>query len=120
MLRETRGASVVDGGRSLMPKKTPNQLLNSVREIVKQAREDGENGIASPDRFYEKVEEVLVQLDESCKSGLLPDEWRTREEAAKRVLSEGLSYHEHDGHNMPKSVAREALETLGVPREEQP
>lgn len=37
-----------------------------------------------------------------------------------KVLTDGLVYHEHDGHNMPKSVARRALVTLGVPEEDQP
>lgn len=41
-------------------------------------------------------------------------------EHAKRVLLEGLKYHEHDGHNMPKKVARDALEALGVKRDDQP
>lgn len=41
-------------------------------------------------------------------------------ERAKRILMEGLRYHEHDGHFMPKRVAREALEALGVPRGNQP
>lgn len=31
-----------------------------------------------------------------------------------------LKYHEHDGHTLPKRVAREALEALGVPQKEQP
>jgi hypothetical protein len=39
---------------------------------------------------------------------------------AKRVLTEGLKYFEHDGHDMPKRVARDALVALGVPEEEQP
>lgn len=39
---------------------------------------------------------------------------------AKTILMKGLQYHEHDGHNMPKKVAREALETLGIPRDRQP
>jgi methylmalonyl-CoA mutase cobalamin-binding subunit len=37
-----------------------------------------------------------------------------------RILVEGLKYHEHDGHNMPKKVAREALEALGVEPDDQP
>lgn len=41
-------------------------------------------------------------------------------EAAKKVLIDGLCYHEHDGHNMPKSVAREALVVLGVGLDDQP
>ncbi len=39
---------------------------------------------------------------------------------AIEILSQGLVYHEHDGHDMPKKVARDALEALGVPRELQP
>jgi hypothetical protein len=39
---------------------------------------------------------------------------------AMRILVEGLKYHEHDGHNMPKKVAREALEALGVEPDDQP
>ncbi len=39
---------------------------------------------------------------------------------ARKILSDGLKYHEFDGHDMPKAVARDALEALGVPREEQP
>jgi hypothetical protein len=41
-------------------------------------------------------------------------------ETAKRILVEGLKYHEYDGHSMPKKVARDALEALGVKREDQP
>lgn len=39
---------------------------------------------------------------------------------ARQILIDGLKYHEYDGHDMPKRVAREALEALGVPREKQP
>jgi|HubBroStandDraft_3_1064219.scaffolds.fasta_scaffold146532_2 hypothetical protein len=41
-------------------------------------------------------------------------------ERAKKILIEGLEYHEHDGHDMPKRVARNALIAMGVPEEEQP
>ncbi len=41
-------------------------------------------------------------------------------ECAAKILTAGLEYHEHDGHDMPKKVAREALEALGVPRKDQP
>ncbi len=44
----------------------------------------------------------------------------SRVETAKQILIEGLKYHEHDGHDMPKKVARDALEALGVKREDQP
>ncbi len=39
---------------------------------------------------------------------------------AAEILASGLKYYEHDGHDMPKAVAREALEALGVAREDQP
>ena len=39
---------------------------------------------------------------------------------AALILAKGLKYYEHDGHDMPKRVAREALEVLGMPREKQP
>lgn len=39
---------------------------------------------------------------------------------ARKILVDGLKYHEHDGHDMPKKVAREALEALGVNRDDQP
>jgi hypothetical protein len=38
----------------------------------------------------------------------------------RRILTEGLKYHEHDGHNLPKRVVRDALAALGVPEENQP
>lgn len=37
--------------------------------------------------------------------------------AARETLRSGLKYHEHD---MPKRVARDALEELGLPRDRQP
>lgn len=40
--------------------------------------------------------------------------------SAIRILIEGLQYHEHDGHDMPKRVARNALIALGIPEEQQP
>ena len=40
-------------------------------------------------------------------------------DAAKKILVEGLKYYEHDS-GIPKHVLREALEKLGVKREEQP
>lgn len=40
--------------------------------------------------------------------------------AVKKILIEGLRYHEHDGHDMPKKVARDALVVLGVPLDKQP
>ena len=39
---------------------------------------------------------------------------------ARRILIAGLTYHEHDGHDMPTRAARDALEALGVPLEDQP
>jgi len=33
-----------------------------------------------------------------------------------KILTEGLKYYEHDGHDMPKRVARDALKALGVKR----
>lgn len=39
---------------------------------------------------------------------------------AIEILVDGLKYHEHDGHNMPKRVARDALEALGIPPSKQP
>lgn len=103
-----------------MPSKpSPNLLLKRLRDVVKDVRKEGEEGICKPDRMYERVEELLVALDESGKAGDLPDEWRPKESGAKKILLDGLKYHEHDGHNMPKSVAREALVALGVPLEEQ-
>jgi hypothetical protein len=39
---------------------------------------------------------------------------------AKTILLKGLKYHEHDGHDMPKRVSREALVALGVPVDDQP
>jgi hypothetical protein len=39
---------------------------------------------------------------------------------AKKILLDGLKYHEHDGHNLPKQVVREALVALGVSLEDQP
>ncbi len=41
-------------------------------------------------------------------------------ERARKILVDGLKYHEHDGHDMPKRVARNALIALGLPEEEQP
>jgi hypothetical protein len=39
---------------------------------------------------------------------------------AKKILIDGLKYHEHDGHDMPKRVARNALAALGVKEDDQP
>lgn len=39
--------------------------------------------------------------------------------AATKRLQDGLKYHEHDGHDMPKQVARDALIALGVPLSQQ-
>lgn len=41
-------------------------------------------------------------------------------ETARKILVDGLKYHEYDGHDMPKRVARDALEALGVKRDDQP
>lgn len=41
--------------------------------------------------------------------------------AALAVLEEGLAYHEHDGHNMPKTPVRDAVAVLrGKPRDWRP
>lgn len=40
--------------------------------------------------------------------------------AVRKVLIEGLVYHEHDGHSMPKKVVRDALTVIGIPEEDQP
>lgn len=37
---------------------------------------------------------------------------------ATKILAEGLNYHEHDGHDMPKRVARDALAVLRGRRED--
>lgn len=63
---------------------------------------------ASRRRSVKKAAQVLHEMREATI------------ERAKRILMEGLRYHEHDGHFMPKRVAREALEALGVPRGDQP
>lgn len=47
-------------------------------------------------------------------------ESEARVEKAKKILIDGLKYHEHDGHDMPKRVVREALAALGVDEEAQP
>jgi hypothetical protein len=39
---------------------------------------------------------------------------------AKAVLIDGLKYYEHDGHDLPKKVVRDALSALGVDRDNQP
>jgi hypothetical protein len=31
---------------------------------------------------------------------------------AIKIIEDGLNYYEHDGHHMPKSVARDALDVL--------
>lgn len=42
-----------------------------------------------------------------------------RIEKAKKTIMEGLKYHEHDGHSMPKLVARAALAELGIAFQDQ-
>lgn len=44
----------------------------------------------------------------------------SRVECAKKILIDGLKYHEHDGHDIPKRVVRDALKALGVKEEDQP
>lgn len=63
------------------------------------------------------AEENDLVREEAAKKGLRA---LSSIETAKRILIEGLKYHEHDGHDMPKRVAREALEALGVKRDDQP
>lgn len=62
-------------------------------------------------------EDVARRREADAKRGLRA---LSKVETAKRILVEGLKYHEHDGHDMPKKVARDALEALGVKREDQP
>lgn len=62
-------------------------------------------------------EEVTQRRESEAKKGLRA---LSQVETAKRILIEGLKYHEYDGHDMPKRVAREALEALGVKQEDQP
>lgn len=50
----------------------------------------------------------------------LEGSYANRDKRAREVLEQGLDYHEHDGHNMPKQVARMALAVLGVPFDKQP
>lgn len=40
--------------------------------------------------------------------------------SVRTALLEGLRYHEHDGHDLPKKVVRDVLVLLGVPYDEQP
>lgn len=40
--------------------------------------------------------------------------------SARKALTDGLTYYEHDGHRLPKRVVRDALVALGVPEESQP
>lgn len=40
--------------------------------------------------------------------------------SARKVLMDGLTYHEHDGHRLPKRVVRDALAALGIPEDSQP
>lgn len=72
---------------------------------------------ASAGKPLTMTEEVARQRDADARRGLRA---LSQVETVKRILTEGLKYHEHDGHNMPKRVAREALEALGVKREDQP
>jgi hypothetical protein len=44
---------------------------------------------------------------------------QNRIETAKKILTDGLKYYEHDGRDMPKRVSREALEALGIPEKDQ-
>lgn len=40
--------------------------------------------------------------------------------SVRKILTDGLKYHEHDGNTLPKKVIRDALAALGVPEENQP
>lgn len=85
-----------------------------------------------PEGYSETVEERLLRAGADAASRLGVDVVAIREsdrrlresrlviEASRRILTDGLRYHEHDGHNMPKRVARDALIALGVPEEDQP
>lgn len=73
--------------------------------------------IASTGKPLTMEEGVALRREADAKKGLRA---LSQVEAAKRILIEGLEYHEHDGHDMPKKVARDALEALGVKQEDQP
>lgn len=78
--------------------------------------------IVSIDRARKKrLQEDLVLLEEEImRRPRLGLEAVNQVLAARKILIEGLRYHEHDGHDMPKRVARDALEALGVKRDNQP
>jgi hypothetical protein len=57
-------------------------------------------------------------LEETKKKVVKTNDKRVK--AAVKVLVDGLRYHEHDGHGMPKKVARDALAALGMPLDKQP
>ncbi len=85
-----------------------------------------------PIGYTETIEERLLRAgkDAARRLGIDADAFRETElrlresraviAASRRLLVDGLRYHEHDGHNMPKRVTRDALIALGVPEEDQP
>jgi hypothetical protein len=69
-----------------------------------------------------KAGEHFHKTDVNYKFGKDISEPTPEQRVAKaiEILTRGLKYHEYDGHIMVKDYAREALEALGVPRDEQP
>ena len=77
-----------------------------------------------PVGYEETVEERMRRAGEwaagklgvdAAKAALLEDKVRrlqAKVQSAIRVINDGLKYHEFDGRDMPKSVAREALAAL--------
>jgi hypothetical protein len=63
----------------------------------------------------EKIGGEEVFRDTACEGDLLQ-----AMASARRVLIDGLTYYENDGHRLPKRVVRDALIALGVPEESQP
>lgn len=59
------------------------------------------------ERYPHKGPQVFHELD-------------SQKREAVRILTEALRYYEHDGHDMPKRAARDALIALGVPEGKQP
>ena len=62
----------------------------------------------------------MVPLNTNLVPELLLQSILLNQTKAKKILIDGLKYHEHDGHDMPKRVVREALVALGVKLEDQP
>jgi hypothetical protein len=77
-----------------------------------------------PPGYEETAEERMKRAGEwaagklgvdSVRTAVLEDKvrrLREKIESASRVINDGLKYHEFDGHDMPKRVAREALAVL--------